>query len=829
MLRVCCRLLLVVALAVLSVSPDARGSETGALPPAGGAGEAGAPPAPDVGTLAPRAAELSRRYAQLESQLRGRPDFSSTRKSLEDWQGRIARLETQLEALKALGESRTAPLSQLRASAREASDALTEILATLTTEMSQLASLQREWTGERSSWEAWQESLRGAGTLGAWEPVFSESLRTAEKALALIATAQPPILRLERWAGELQGRTIAIDADGAKLLETLRGRLFRRTGPSILSPKFARALRGPLLTEFWRNLSAIAWPGRSFFAANGWVVLLQVALVALLCRALLQRRALLGASERWAFLQKRPVAAGLFVGAAAPSPLYGALPPTWALLLWTVVAPAAARLVAGFITLPWKRRLLYSLAALFWAFQLLRVAGMPEPLFRICVAAVAAVGLPLALWRAHESVKRRDTPVYTWALRIGALVFAVVLVAQVGGYSALATHLLESSIKTTFLVLIAWLLALLLRGGVDFALRHPILGHSSLLAGHAAPIGRRAGTMIDLVVGALTLGGLLEVWGAYDTPMGGLGAFLSAELAIGGYRLTLGVGLLALALLYGAFVTSWAIQTLLMEGTFLPTQLEPGVRISVGRLIHYALVLLGFSLALGALGIDLRNLTILAGAFGVGIGFGLQNIVNNFVSGLILLFERPVKVGDIVQVGGEWGQIKSLGLRSTVIRTYDQSEIIVPNSDLVSNQVTNWTLTDRQARVVVPVGVAYGSDVPKVMGILSEVADKNPAVLRDPERQILFRGFGDSSLDFELRVWIADVMERLVVLSDLLQAIDRRFREEGVEIPFPQRDLHLRSVDAPAAEALAGQGPSCQPPGEASASDSLGCTQRLEG
>ena len=161
----------------------------------------------------------------------------------------------------------------------------------------------------------------------------------------------------------------------------------------------------------------------------------------------------------------------------------------------------------------------------------------------------------------------------------------------------------------------------------------------------------------------------------------------------------------------------------------------------------------------------------------------------------ILLIERPLKVGDTIQLDTQWGRVKKLGLRATIIQTFDQAEVVVPNADLISGQVTNWTLADRRMRLVIPVGVAYGSDIALVMKTLLETAANESKVLRDPEPQVLFSAFGASSLDFELRVWIADFDDRRRVQSDLLQEIDRKFRDLGIEIPFPQSDLHLRSVD----------------------------------
>jgi small-conductance mechanosensitive channel len=182
-------------------------------------------------------------------------------------------------------------------------------------------------------------------------------------------------------------------------------------------------------------------------------------------------------------------------------------------------------------------------------------------------------------------------------------------------------------------------------------------------------------------------------------------------------------------------------------------------------------------------------------ALGVGIGFGLQGIVNNFVSGLVLLFERPVRVGDCIEFGGKWAEIKRIGLRATTVQTFEQADVIIPNADLVTNQVTNWTLSNRRVRVNIPVGVAHGSDVSLVMETLMACAKANSNVAETPLPQVLFMKFGESSLDFELRVWVLDVDEMLGATTELHQEIDRSFREAKIEIAFPQRDLHLRNLD----------------------------------
>jgi small-conductance mechanosensitive channel len=248
-------------------------------------------------------------------------------------------------------------------------------------------------------------------------------------------------------------------------------------------------------------------------------------------------------------------------------------------------------------------------------------------------------------------------------------------------------------------------------------------------------------------------------------------------------------------ILYGSFLVSWIIQKLLIDEVLARRRVETGVRVSIARLVHYVFIFVGFVVALLALGFEFTKLTIMVSALGVGIGFGLHAVVNNFVSGLILLFERPVRVGDYIEIGVNWAEIKKIGLRATTVQTFDQADVIIPNADLITNQVTNWTLSNRRVRLIVPVGVAYGSNVALVMETLLACARKSSNVAKRPEPQVLFLNFGESSLGFELRVWVLDAEERMKVQSELHQEIDRSFRKAKIEIAFPQRDLHLRSLD----------------------------------
>ncbi len=213
----------------------------------------------------------------------------------------------------------------------------------------------------------------------------------------------------------------------------------------------------------------------------------------------------------------------------------------------------------------------------------------------------------------------------------------------------------------------------------------------------------------------------------------------------------------------------------------------------LGSFIRGLVIFVGIYIALTSVGLELGVLLVPLGAIGIGLGFGLQRIAENFVSGLILLTERPISDGDIIEVNGLRGTVEKIGLRSTLLRTFDNTRVTVPNSELISNQVDNWTLADRIVRIRFNVGVAYGSDMRLAERLLREVLAEHVDVLAEPEPRVFFIEFGDSSLNFLIFAWVDSPSKRLTTLSDLHFAIDAAFRENDIEIPFPQRDLHLRS------------------------------------
>jgi potassium-dependent mechanosensitive channel len=261
---------------------------------------------------------------------------------------------------------------------------------------------------------------------------------------------------------------------------------------------------------------------------------------------------------------------------------------------------------------------------------------------------------------------------------------------------------------------------------------------------------------------------------------------------IGDTPINLGSVVAFLVILTITYILSFVLQQGL--GRFFRSRgLEEGVQYALKRLLHYAVLALGVMIALQNLGISIAALAGLGAILAIGLGFGLQNIAQNFVSGLILLLERPVKKGDFVEVGDMRGTVRSIHARATVITTLDNVDILVPNGEFITEPVINQTYGDRNLRIRVSVGVAYGSDTERVRQTLLRVTREHPSVIRKADAAVIFEDFGDSSLDFMLVAWIEHPQAQRRVASDLRFGIDRAFREEGIEIPFPQRDLHLKS------------------------------------
>ncbi|MBM3605305.1 MAG: mechanosensitive ion channel family protein [Alphaproteobacteria bacterium] len=407
----------------------------------------------------------------------------------------------------------------------------------------------------------------------------------------------------------------------------------------------------------------------------------------------------------------------------------------------------------------------------------------------IVLAGLAMVRLGNILRRLTHDAVTQDLSyrhwIVAWAGQLTRFVAPVAAVATAAGFVNLGN-----------LMVWPWLLSLAL-AGLLILLQDFIADLFNMLQRGAE--GAREGLAPLLTGFALILLSVplfLIIWGATPDELSEYWVRFRAGVSLGGVTLSPGAILTFLVIFGIGYVLTRGVQGAFRNSILPKTKLDHGGQNAVVSGLGYVGIVLAALMAITSAGIDLSAFAIVAGALSVGIGFGLQNIVSNFVSGIILLIERPVSVGDWISAGGQQGIVKRISVRSTQVETFDKTEVIVPNSDLISQPVINWTRHNKVGRIIIPVGVAYGSDTRKVERILREIAEDHPLVAIDPAPAVLFRGLGNDSLDFEVRAILADVGTGLGVTSDLLHTIVARFADEGIEIPFAQRDIWLRNPEA---------------------------------
>ncbi|MFH1574145.1 MAG: mechanosensitive ion channel domain-containing protein, partial [Acidobacteriota bacterium] len=394
--------------------------------------------------------------------------------------------------------------------------------------------------------------------------------------------------------------------------------------------------------------------------------------------------------------------------------------------------------------------------------------------------------------------KRADSPWWkpVAILARGASALTLLsLIANVLGSLGLAYVLTQGVLTALYLALLLHAACLVAQGLAGVLLGVDGVLNLRILQAHGAAIRSKVNRLLAVIALFVWIAGTLSALAVWDPVIETAVALLTAPLQLGRLQISLGDILSFVIVIWASILFSRFIRFLLDEEVFPRLTLARGIPGTISKLIHYSLVALGFLVAISAAGFGLDRLTVLAGAFGIGIGFGLQDVVKNFVSGLILLFERPIKIGDIVQLGDLGGEVTGIGIRASTIRTWEGADVVVPNGNLLSDRLVNWTLADPLRRIEVQVGVAYGTDPKRVLDLLQRVATRHPEVIDKPAPMGLFLGFGDSSLNFSMRVWTRSYDRFVRIKSELTVAVNDALKQEGIEIPFPQRDLHIRSVD----------------------------------
>lgn len=763
------------------------------------------PSLPGLAEVVPRATELEQKALKAQEALAAIQDLSAFDKRLADLENQVTQIAKKIQGMGDPANWNIYRLLDAQHLIQGGKEELTILLESVSTRLSELEGLRRNWENEQAFWKKWEESLKEAQT-----EIPAESFKKVREAIAaMLQSASNTSTRLlalqQKLTGQLdEVRKLSVPVNAA--LQRVRGEIFQKNAPSFFSVEFRDQFDSRLWGAFREGLMA-GWKmeGEELYPYAGLILLHLVAIV-VLTYLIKHRGWLTERTSEWRFVKEHAWAFSVFVTQALTVLFYHRPSPSWLLLTFSLVTFSASFLVSDMLPQPRLRRVLFVLAGVQIVTAVLKLISLPAPLFSIYLVLICIGGIMffLGLARRHMDEHEGRLDLFSTGLRGAALIAAVALLALVAGYSNFSDYLIRSSVATIFFVVVGLLLFHLGNGCLELLLNHPSVSRIGFFTRFGAALESRLRNLLKAVLWLGVFLALFQLWGIHSSLGEAWEKIFQFRFAVGDLNLSLGRVALAVLFFYVVVSISWFVRAFLDGEVFPRQQIDLGARDAIKKMIHYTLLFLGTVVAVSVMGLNLTSFAFLTGALGIGVGFGLQNIVNNFVSGLMLLFERPFKVGDIVVVDNETGTVKKIGLRSTIVETPDRSELILPNSQFISGKVTNWTRSTHIARVRIPLGVAYGSDVELVLRLLKEAAGSDSRILKIPAPNALFLRFGNSALEFELHCWLSDVKDTLLVTSHLCQEIDRRCREAGVEIPFPQQDLNLRSVDKDVLERIVG-------------------------
>jgi len=449
---------------------------------------------------------------------------------------------------------------------------------------------------------------------------------------------------------------------------------------------------------------------------------------------------------------------------------------------------------------PLLRKLLHVLAVFYLLETLYLLIRFPPLLRREVHALIVVAALICFGWLARPSQLRelstlgRKFRILAIGIRLGLILLASSLAANILGFNSLAQILGLTALLGAFAGTALYCAARILMLVSSTVLRTNWT--QSVLEGRAEQIERWAWRVVVPLSFFLWLEALSRMLTIHDSVVGYVTKALSYPIGFQRVHFTLGDILSFLFILIVGYAVANLFAFALRKLLLSRFPLQRGLPFAISMVTYYVLLVLVFLAALVNAGMELNKFTLITGALGLGVGFGLQNIINNFASGLILLFERPIRVGDTVEMKGFVGTVRRIGARSSTILTFEDAEVVVPNSDLISKEVINWTLSSVRRRVDIPVGVAYGTDPERMLSLLLEVASSHPGVIQSPKPEAYFLGFGDSALNFEVRFWTYRE-DWFRLKSDAAVSLTKALREANIEVPFPQRELHIRSIERP--------------------------------
>ena len=757
-----------------------------------------------VAEVTSRAAEVSNFLRTLYTQFAPSPEIE---KILNELPEVSARLSTELDrTMRVLREQPTLVMLQTEEQAWQRRQIemgrwmglLTQRAMQLQASLGRLADLQKMWN----------QTLDSARATQAPEGILqqiSAVLPAIEAAQITMQTQRSGMLELQGRVGKELALCGTALAEISQAQQTAVGGLGGRERlPIWTAERWAQAPTAgfarlhEVAEDPWAEIEQyLRDPSRGMPVHLGFLVLLSVLFFAM--RRQVRRWTPGEDSPVMTIVSERPYAAALLASLLIASSPTSPAPATIRTLFEAFAMAPIIRLMKPAV----DRRLVIGLYTLgvFFALDMVRhaLAGLTlldQGMVALeALAGMAVLGWSLAFGSLRKSLSGETGLTRHRALRLAAsFVFVILsagLVTGVLGYVPVGRLLVSC-------VLIGGALALALSASVKilcavaaFGLRVWPLRLLHMVRDHRDLLERRTHRVLAWLAVVAWLVRVLDYVGLLEPTLSFGMALLAVKLERGSISVSVEDVLAFVLTVWAAYLLSAFIRFVLQEDVYPRKNVPHGMAYAASRLLHYSILALGLVVGIGVLGVDLTKVTVLVGAFGVGLGFGLQDVVNNFVCGMILLFERPIHVGDMIEIGNLLGEVRRIGIRASTVRTAQGADIVMPNSQFITANVTNWTLSDRLRRIDLPVGVNYSAPPQKVIGVLEAVALAHPKILRNPQPQVLFLGFGDSSINFELRAWTDQFSDWFNIRSELAVAVYDAVNAAGMSFPFPQREVRL--------------------------------------
>jgi potassium-dependent mechanosensitive channel len=672
-------------------------------------------------------------------------------------------------------------------------------LSALARELAQhAASLEEEHGRLDQLNKIWQATLQSAKQPDTPQPVLQSVqnvVDSVERTRQSAESGRVEVLTLQSRLFEQEARV----RTALSSVDQLQNRLFKSLLIRDSSPIWSGEAD---LGKEWEkqsgaSVSSQLKASKAFVKRHPFAFLAQVLLIVLIATVLrLMRRRMRKVTEEKPDLQRAvpildlPVSMALVLSLLIVLSIY--LPaPQLIRAIMGAIALVPTVLILRKLLQPNSYPILYALVILFFVgeLRLLAAASLPQ-LGRLLFLGQMLGGSLFFIWLLRSwrlSTAAAESHGRLWRgiraiAKIGLILLPAAFLANIFGYVELGNLLGLLFLRSVFVAAMLYTAIRILEGLVIIALQVRPLGSLRVVSLHRPMLQRRTSGVLGFLAFVLWLSLILNFFGLLNPFIATTQAALNARLTLGSLNISVHSILAFLIVVWASFLVSRFLRFLLEEDVYHHFHLAPGIPYATSTMLHYAILLLGFCIALGTLGIDLTKITILAGAFSVGIGFGLQNVINNFVSGLILLFERPIKIGDVIEVGGIAGEVRRIGIRASVIRTADGSEVIVPNGSLISSNVTNWTFSDVLRAIEVSVSVVGGADPQRVFELLKRTAAGHPGVAKEPSPQVYVVNFTAGAVTFQLRVWTDRYHEWAQLRSDLSVAVNDALAREKIAI-----------------------------------------------